>query len=55
MNGLYVNDQEYGGFGLKGIFEVNNNFGVNAGFGGAFFANNLAKAPALSFGLYHKF
>ncbi len=53
--GLFVNDQEYGGFGFKGIYEVNNKFGINAGFGGAFFANNLAKAPALSFGLYHKF
>ena len=53
--GLFVNDQEYGGFGFKGIYEINNKFGVNAGFGGAFFANNLAKAPALSFGLYHKF
>lgn len=53
--GLFVNDQEYGGFGFKWIYEVNNKFGINAGFGGAFFANNLAKAPALSFGLYHKF
>lgn len=54
-SGLFVNNQEYGGFGFKGIYEINNTFGINAGVGGAFFANNLAKAPALSFGLYHKF
>ncbi len=53
--GLYVNDQEYGGFGAKAIYEFNNKFGVNAGFGGAFFGNNVAKAPALTFGMYHKF
>ena len=53
--GLYVNDQEYGGFGLKSIYEINNKFGLNAGFGGAFFGDNVAKAPALTFGLYYKF
>jgi hypothetical protein len=53
--GLYVNDQEYGAFGFKGIYEVNNNFGINAGLGGAFFGNNVAKAPALTAGIYHKF
>lgn len=53
--GLYVNDQEYGGFGFKGIYEITNNFGVNAGLGGAFFGNNVAKAPALTAGIYHKF
>ena len=53
--GLYVNDQEYGGFGFKGIYEITNKFGVNAGLGGAFFGNNVAKAPALTAGIYHKF
>ena len=53
--GLYVNDQEYGGFGFKGIYEINNKFGVNAGLGGAFFGNNVAKQGAFTFGLYHKF
>ena len=53
--GLYINDQEFGGFGLKAIGEFTEKFGVTTGFGGAFFANNLPKAPALTFGLYHKF
>jgi hypothetical protein len=53
--GLYVNDQEYGSFGFKGIYEINNKIGVNTGFGGAFFGNNVAKQAALTFGVYHKF
>ena len=53
--GLYVNDQEYGGFGLKGIYEFNTNFGINTGFGGAFFGNNVAKQAAFTFGVYRKF
>jgi hypothetical protein len=52
---LYVNDQEYGAFGLKGIGEFTEKFGITAGFGGAFFGNNVAKQVALNFGLYHKF
>ncbi|WP_405569614.1 hypothetical protein [Winogradskyella sp. Asnod2-B02-A] len=55
FTGLYVNDQEYGGFGLKAIGEITANFGVNVGFGGAFFGNNVAKQAALNFGVYHKF
>lgn len=53
--GLYVNDQSYAAFGLKFIGEFNKSFGVNVGFGGAFAGRNVAKAPALSFGLYHNF
>lgn len=55
VTGLYVNNQEYGAFGFKGIYEVNDKFGVNSAFGGAFFGNNVAKKAALTFGLYHKF
>ena len=53
--GLYINDQEYGAFGLKGIGEFTEKFGVTAGFGGAFFGNNVAKQAAFTFGVYHKF
>lgn len=53
--GLYVNDQEYGAFGLKGIAEFSSNYGITAGFGGAFFGNNVAKQAALNFGVYRKF
>lgn len=55
LTSTYVNDQEYGAFGAKVIYEFSDNFGLNAGFGGAFFGNNVAKAPALSIGLYQKF
>ena len=55
LTGLYVNDQEYGSFGAKMIGEFTDRFGVTAGFGGAFFGNNVAKQAALTIGLYHKF
>ncbi len=55
VNGLYVNDQEYGAMGIKAIGEINKNFGVNVGFGGAFSGNNVPKRAAITFGLYHKF
>jgi hypothetical protein len=53
--GLYVNDQEYGVVGVKGIYEINNKFGVNASLPAAFFGNNVAKQLAFSIGIYHKF
>ena len=53
--GLYVNDQEFGAYGLKAILEFTNSFGINASYGGAFSGNNVAKRAALSFGLYQKF
>lgn len=52
---LYVNNQEYGAFGLKSIFEIKEKFGITGGFGGAFFGNNVAQSPALTFGVYQKF
>ena len=52
---LYVNDQSYAAFGLKLIAEFNKKFGANVGLGGAFAGRNVAKVPAISFGLFHKF
>ncbi|PTX60483.1 hypothetical protein C8N46_106127 [Kordia periserrulae] len=52
---LYVNNQEYGAFGLKAIGEINNSFGGIVTFGGAFSGNNVAKQAALTFGLYKRF
>ena len=54
LTGLYVNNQEYSAYGVKGIVEINENFGASAGFGGAFSGNNVARQAAISFGLYHK-
>lgn len=52
---LYVNNQEYGAFGLKAIGEFTNSFGGIVSFGGAFSGNNVAKQAALTFGLYKRF
>lgn len=54
LTGLYVNDQEYSAYGLKAIGEITPDFGVIAGFGGAFSGNNVAKQAAYNFGLYYK-
>lgn len=52
---LYVNNQEYGAFGLKAIGELNSSFGGILSFGGAFSGTNVAKQAAISVGIYHKF
>ncbi len=52
---LYVNNQEYGAFGLKAVGEINKSFGGVLSFGGAFSGNNVAKQAAITVGLYHKF
>lgn len=53
-NALFVNNQEYGAYGLKTIWEFSN-LGVTAGFGSAFFGNNVPKAAAISFGIFNTF
>ncbi|MFK7833568.1 MAG: hypothetical protein AB8B52_09845 [Winogradskyella sp.] len=55
FTGLYINDQDFGAYGLKAIGELTDKFGITTGFGGAFFGNNVAKQAAFNFGLYHKF
>ncbi|WP_298340757.1 hypothetical protein [uncultured Algibacter sp.] len=55
LNVLYTNNQEYGAYGIKFISELTKSFGINAGFGGAFFGQNVAKEPALTLGIYHNF
>lgn len=55
LTALYVNNQDYGGFGLKIIKEFTDDFGLTGAFGGAFFGNNVAKQATLSFGVYHHF
>lgn len=51
---LFVNNQEYGAYGLKGIYEVQK-YGITAGFGNAFFGNNVPKQTAVTFGVYRNF
>lgn len=55
FTGLYINDQDYGAYGLKGIGEFSDNFGVTASFASAFFGNNVPKRAAIKFGVYRKF
>ncbi len=56
LTGLYVNDQEFFGYGLKAIVEATPKFGVIAGFGGALSSNNnnVPREAAYNFGLYYK-
>ena len=49
---MYVSDQEYGSFGVKGILKFTDQFRVTNGFGSAFFGNNVAKQVALTYGVY---
>lgn len=52
--GLYLNNQEYFAYVLKGVFEIKENFGVNGGIYGGASGNLVAKAPSLNFGAYYK-
>jgi hypothetical protein len=54
LTALYVNNQDYGGFGLKINTEFTKTFGTTVSFGGAFFGNNVAKQVALNAGLFVK-
>ncbi|QTE21345.1 hypothetical protein [Polaribacter cellanae] len=54
LTGLYVNDQEYGAYGLKGILQLCD-LGITASFGNAFFGNNVPKKTAFSIGIFNTF
>ncbi|WP_299064431.1 hypothetical protein [uncultured Polaribacter sp.] len=53
-NGLYVTDQEYGSYGLKGILQLCD-LGITTSFGNAFFGNNVPKKTAFSIGIFNTF
>ncbi|MEE9363724.1 MAG: hypothetical protein V3U92_14080 [Cellulophaga sp.] len=54
LTGFYVNNQEYGAYGLKVIGEITESLGIVAGYGTAFFGNNVAKRKAANIGIYYK-
>ena len=56
LTGLYVNDQEFFGYGLKAIVEATPKFGVIASFGSVLSDanNNVPREAAYNFGLYYK-
>lgn len=51
---LFVPNEEYAAYGFKFIGELGENWGLNLGLGGAFYGRNVAKAPAITFGVYTK-
>ncbi len=53
-NKLYVNDQEYVAYGLKGILQFYD-FGLTAGFVSALSGNNVPKKAAISFDVFTTF
>ncbi|MEM7187895.1 MAG: hypothetical protein AAF466_14700 [Bacteroidota bacterium] len=57
LTGLYVNDQEFTGFGLKTIVEATPRLGFIAGFGSVLSDanNNVPRQASYNFGLYFKF
>lgn len=52
---LYVNNQEFLGYGLKTIYDLNEKLGITAGFGGALTANSEARKASFNLGLFMKF
>ncbi len=53
--GLFLNNQEYIGIGLKLIYELKEDIGITFNPGTAISANHLPKAPALTIGAFAKF
>ena len=54
QTGLFLNNQEYFAYGLKAIYQITNEWGINAGFYGASSGNLVAKSPSLNFGIYYQ-
>ncbi|OWW25142.1 hypothetical protein B4Q04_11420 [Zobellia sp. OII3] len=53
--GLYLNDQAYVAYGIKGIVEITEKFGVLANYTSAISGTNVPKRAVLGGGIYHKF
>jgi hypothetical protein len=51
---LYVDNQEYTGYGLKAIYQLTKQLGLTLGLGGAFLANAEARKAALNIGVFAK-
>ena len=54
LTGLYANDQGWVSIGAKAIWEITRNFGINASFAGAAWAQNVPKSPGIGAGCYFK-
>ncbi|MEM7372396.1 MAG: hypothetical protein AAF587_27500 [Bacteroidota bacterium] len=54
QTGLYPNDQEWKGYGIKIFYELKNHIGFTLGTAGAFSANYVGFAGPLTFGIFKK-
>ncbi len=52
--GLYLNNQSYFAYGIKGIVGFTDSIGISGAFYGAGSGNLVAKSPSINFGLYYK-
>jgi len=52
--GLYLNNQSFFAYGIKGIIGFTDNIGISGAFYGAGSGNLVAKSPSLNFGFYYK-
>lgn len=54
QTGLYLNNQSYFAYGIKGIIGFTDNLGITGAFYGAGSGNLVAKSPSINFGFYYK-
>ncbi|HNP08017.1 MAG TPA: hypothetical protein PKN99_10335, partial [Cyclobacteriaceae bacterium] len=54
QSGLYLNNQSYFAYGIKGIIGFNDSIGLTGAFYGAGSGNLVAKSPSLNVGFYFK-
>lgn len=54
QTGLYPNDQEWNGYGIKFLYELKNQIGFTLGTAGAFSANYVGFAGPITFGIFKK-
>jgi hypothetical protein len=52
--GLYLNNQSYFAYGIKGIVGFTDSIGLSGAFYGAGSGNLVAKSPSINFGIYYK-
>lgn len=52
--GLYLNNQSYFAYGIKGIVGFTDRIGLSGAFYGAGSGNLVAKSPSINFGIYYK-
>lgn len=54
QTGLYVNNQNFVAFTLKGIIPVSDFVGINISLSGGLWANNVQQGPNIGLGVYYK-